>query len=484
MNQLKLRLIVILNAAWRQRYVIVVPVLILPFVGLLIGKVAPTTYVSHTSMLIQETAKMNPFLEDIAVSTMLKERLNALSTLLKSRHVLSAVAKEHNLIHDDMSPEDKDYIINKLSSSLTITQPGKDFLQISLSAPRPDGMKQMLESISEHFIEQLLAPERSSIKDSSEFLAIHIEKRRQELDIAENELADFKNRFASVTPEMQSQALSRLASLKQSYAEKKAELAGVERSLGSLDQQLSKTNPVVGKIEDQIIDIRSELTLLKAKYTDQHSLVQGKARELRRLENERKLLLSSDQPDISSDQLWGIATSNQLRDIGDMQPLLVTQLQSLQIVRSRYESLTEETKSLQSMIETLEREANQFGDNAKTMHRLVRNAEIKRQLYDELIQRYEMAQLTGSLGVFEQNKRVKIIDLPYTPSRPANLPLLVFIIAGIVAGLGLGAGVATLIELFDSSVRRRDEIEAITGAPVITHIPNIKPRYTIENQID
>jgi len=48
----------------------------------------------------------------------------------------------------------------------------------------------------------------------------------------------------------------------------------------------------------------------------------------------------------------------------------------------------------------------------------------------------------------------------------------------------LGAGVATLIELFDSSVRRRDEIEAITGAPVITHIPNIKPRYTIENQID
>lgn len=476
MNDLKLRLIVLLNAAWRQRYVIAVPILILPFIGLMIGKMAPTNYVSHTSMLIQETAKMNPFLEDIAVSTMLKERLNALSTLLKSRHVLTAVAKEHNLINDDMSPEAKDYVINKLSNNLTIVQPGKDFLKISLSAPKPAGMKEMLESISDHFIEQLLAPERSSIQDSAAFLAIHIEKRREELDVAENELADFKNRFASVTPEMQSQSLGRLASLKQSYAEKKAELAGVERSLGSLDQQLSKTNPVVGKIEDQIIEIRSQLTLLKARYTDSHSLIQGKDRELRRLENERKLLLNMEQPNITSDQLWDIASSNQLGDISEMQPLLVTQLQSLQLVRSRYESLSEETKSLHSMIESLEQEANQFGDNAKTMHRLVRNAELKRQLYDELIQRYEMAQLTGSLGVFEQNKRVKIIDLPYTPSRPANLPLIIFIIAGIVAGIGLGVGIATLVELFDSSVRRKDEIEVITGAPVITYIPNIGPR--------
>ncbi|MCG9577574.1 chain-length determining protein [Vibrio tubiashii] len=474
MNELKIRFIVILNSAWRQRYVIVVPILILPFVGYFIGKVAPTNYVSHTSMLIQETAKMNPFLEDIAVSTMLKERLNALSTLLKSRHVLTAVAKEHGLIDDSMAPAERDYIISKLSSSLTVTQPGKDFLKISLTAPNPAGMKELLESISEHFIEQLLAPERSSIEDSSEFLAIHIEKRREELDIAENELADFKNRYASVTPEMQSQALGRLASLKQSYAEKKAELAGVERSLGSLDQQLSKTNPVVGKIEDQIIEIRSELTLLKAKYTESHSAVQGKERELRRLENERSILLQMEQPNISSDQLWDIASSNKLKELGEVQPLLVTQLQSLQLVRGRYESLTEETKSLKEMIARLEQEANSFGDNAKTMHRLVRNAEIKRQLYDELIQRYEMAQLTGSLGVFEQNKRVKIIDLPYTPSRPANLPAIVFVIAGLIAGIGLGAGVAILIELFDSSIRRKEEIEVITNEPVITHIPRIR----------
>ena len=105
MNELKLRFIVILNAAWRQRYVIVLPILLMPFAGYFVGKMAPEKYISHTSMLIQETAKMNPFLEDLAVSTMLKERLTALRTLLKSRHILRSVAAERGLTNDAMSPK-------------------------------------------------------------------------------------------------------------------------------------------------------------------------------------------------------------------------------------------------------------------------------------------------------------------------------------------------------------------------------------------
>ncbi|HCE2650994.1 GumC family protein [Vibrio parahaemolyticus] len=473
MSDLRENISVLLHGAWRRRYMIVIPMLVLPILGFGVSKLVPTTFVAHTSMLIQETAKMNPFLQDIAVSTMLKDRLSALSTLLKSRHVLYSVAKEQGLIDDDMGAKEQEFIIKDLASRLSVQQLGKDFIQIQLRSGKAQGMESMLTSVSNRFIEQLLAPERSSIKDSSHFLTIHINKRREELDKAEHAFAEYKNTYSHATPEMQAQSLTRLASLKQTLAEKEAELAGVTRSLGSLDQQLSKTNPVIGKIEEQIIEIRSELTLLRAKYTEAHSLVQGKLRELKRLEQERTVLLSSKQPELNSNQLWDIASNATVSSLGEAQPLLVSQLHQLQIMRSRFESLTEETVSLQKMIQELESNAHRFGSTATEINRLARDVAVKREMYDDLVERYEMAQLTGSLGVFEENKRVKIIDAPFTPTIPSNLPSIVFIILGFIGGAGLGVGLATLLELADNSVRSRRALEKHLGVPVITTLPKV-----------
>ncbi|HCE3484418.1 TPA: chain-length determining protein [Vibrio parahaemolyticus] len=473
MSDLRENISVLLHGAWRRRYMIVIPMLVLPILGFGVSKLVPTTYVAHTSMLIQETAKMNPFLQDIAVSTMLKDRLSALSTLLKSRHVLYSVAKEQGLIDDDMGAKEQEFIIKDLASRLSVQQLGKDFIQIQLRSGKAQGMESMLTSVSNRFVEQLLAPERSSIKDSSHFLTIHINERREELDKAEHAFAEYKNTYSHATPEMQAQSLTRLASLKQTLAEKEAELAGVTRSLGSLDQQLSKTNPVIGKIEEQIIEIRSELTLLRAKYTEAHSLVQGKLRELKRLEQERTVLLSSKQPELNSNQLWDIASNATVSSLGEAQPLLVSQLHQLQIMRSRFESLTEETISLQKMIQELESNAHRFGSTATEINRLARDVAVKREMYDDLVERYEMAQLTGSLGVFEENKRVKIIDAPFTPTIPSNLPSIVFIILGFIGGAGLGVGLATLLELADNSVRSRRALEKHLGVPVITTLPKV-----------
>ncbi|AGQ91021.1 chain-length determining protein [Vibrio parahaemolyticus] len=473
MSDLRENISVLLHGAWRRRYMIVIPMLVLPILGFGVSKLVPTTFVAHTSMLIQETAKMNPFLQDIAVSTMLKDRLSALSTLLKSRHVLYSVAKEQGLIDDDMGAKEQEFIIKDLASRLSVQQLGKDFIQIQLRSGKAQGMESMLTSVSNRFVEQLLAPERSSIKDSSHFLTIHINKRREELDKAEHAFAEYKNTYSHATPEMQAQSLTRLASLKQTLAEKEAELAGVTRSLGSLDQQLSKTNPVIGKIEEQIIEIRSELTLLRAKYTEAHSLVQGKLRELKRLEQERTVLLSSKQPELNSNQLWDIASNATVSSLGEAQPLLVSQLHQLQIMRSRFESLTEETISLQKMIQELESNAHRFGSTATEINRLARDVAVKREMYDDLVERYEMAQLTGSLGVFEENKRVKIIDAPFTPTIPSNLPSIVFIILGFIGGAGLGVGLATLLELADNSVRSRRALEKHLGVPVITTLPKV-----------
>ena len=67
--------------------------------------------------------------------------------------------------------------------------------------------------------------------------------------------------------------------------EKQTDLAGAEAAMEEFNSNLSQTNPVMGKLEERLIAIRAELSLLRSKYTEQHSKVQAALRELNRLEN-------------------------------------------------------------------------------------------------------------------------------------------------------------------------------------------------------
>ncbi|MGB1353779.1 MAG: GumC family protein, partial [Glaciecola sp.] len=429
MNNVAYQLYVWLDVAWRRRYVIAIPFLIMPIIGFAVGLVSPKTYTAHTSMLIQETSKLNPFLEDFAVSAMLKERLSALQTLLHSRHVLYKVAVDRGLIDEKSSKVEQDRAIYLLSSSLRMEMSGKDLIRIQYTASDPEVIEPILQTLSGYFIEQLLAPERSSMEDSSEFLMDLLADRKVELERSENALAAFKNKHAEQLPELHMGNVSRLAQLKNRLFEREAELAGALNSLGTIDQQLSKTNPVMAKLEEEIVTLQSNLTLLRARYTDGHSSVQGTLRRLTRLQTERNNALSNIDNQVNADQLITMAGAANSDTNGTQPRLLISQLDRLQSVRNKVSALTEEVKSLRQMIVEQTKQTSQLGELDKQLNILQRDLKVKNKLYEEFLERSELARVTGSLGTFEKENRIKIIDLPFTPSIPSSPSAIVFLLA-------------------------------------------------------
>ncbi len=469
--------LVLLDNVWRKRYLIVIPILIFPFIGLIVGLVSPKQYTSHSTILVQETAKMNPSLVDYAVSSQMKERFKGLQILLHSRHILSKVAKDHGLIEETSTRSQIDNVIDKLSDNLSMTAQSKNVIRINYSASNDKEMKEILSSVSHYVIDEFLAPEQASMKNSHSFLTNHIEFRREELNKAEADFVNFRNKNIDALPEIKFENINKIEKLKQTMFEKKAERASYKKNLEQLDQQLSLTNPVIGGLEKQIVKVRSELSLLKARYTEQHSLVQGALQHLNQLEEKREHLLSSTDKTINTNTLWDIASSAALTHTPSPPSLLTTQLEKLQLTKNKLSKLKEEISSLKKMINQLEQRVTKAKGKEQEILKLERDLDVKHHLFQELLTLHEKARLTYSLGSFGEEERIKIIEEPYTPTGPSNHSLLRFFAGGLWGGILFGCGATALLIISNITIRYSARLEAISGVPVLSRIPPIKDTH-------
>jgi len=483
----------ILWAAWRRRYLIALPILLMPFVGLIVGVISPKKYETTTTLLFQEASEHNPFLEDFSIATNLRNRMEALNALLHSRHILASVAWKMNLLTQDMDEEEKVAVIAKLSKALNAKLVGENLIKITYRADSPHNIKETLSMVSMHFVERVLAPQRSSVLQSENFLANELEERRKDLQNAEQALAEYKNKYASELPTLHGSNVARLSELKTYLAEKRIELDGAKAAQASIAQRLSQTNPVIGKIEDAIINEMAQLTQLRARYTDQHSQVQGAMARLHSLEKERHKILTNMEKfstgnlnEVKLERLWAIATMSQEGDKNTTKhPLLISQLERLQQANDHIERLVNEVKSLSIEIDRIQQQVNGYGHHEQRLNELERDIQVRKKIFEKLAEKHELARLTRSLGKNEEAERVKLIDPPFDPIGPINMPIFIFVIAASIAGIGLGVGLATIAELLDTSIRRKETLTNILDVPVLVRIPPLPTHsFTLKREGD
>ena len=455
--------------AWRRRYLIVVPLLTLPVIAFVAGGLAPKTYVARTTILVQETAKLNPFLNDLAVGPNLKERMPALKTLVHSAHILEAVMEDTGDISKASSSEDRARKVRALSSAISVDLAGNDVVAFSIRGSAPHGMAATLNALRHHFVEKLLAPERSSIKDSQVFLGQELEERAKRLQLAQAAFAQFKQRNSQRLPTLESSLVTRLSALEGKLSETRMAMQASHAQLGDVRQRLIGTNPVIGRIEDDILKSTRRLGELQTRYTAQHSAVQAELRTLRRLEAERDALLNDAKAmeGADLDRLWNLAAGSLTQTDGKTPPLLVSQMTRLQETNAEYLRLKEETSALEKEIADIHRAIAETGPVLQEQKRLEEEIRMAQESHDAISKRFDNAQITGALGEFEAPERIKVIDAPVDPVVPVTPGRVLFLIAGILAGILAGAGLAAAAEILDTRLRRQSDFETACNAPVI-----------------
>jgi polysaccharide chain length determinant protein (PEP-CTERM system associated) len=465
----------ILAAGWRRRYLVVVPMIALPPLAVVASFVTPKAYEARMKILVQEPAKNSPFLNDFAIGPNLKERMPALQTLLHSEHVLGEVLdKQRGGATTDKRL--REALLRDLSGALYVDLVGSDLVELKIRRPWAAGLSDTLNAIGQQFIERMIAPARSAVASSEKFLELQMVERREGVAEAERALSNFKSVNADKLPSIYGANVQRLVALKQRLEEKTLEQKSLQASLEDLRARLVSTNPVIGRLEEGIMQLTGELNALRARYTNSHSEIQAVERKLQRMQEERRSLFESmravDDPDVS--RLWNMVARVDGPNDRPSSGLLVSQLQRLQDSRAQSVALTQEVEQLSRSIVELQSHIAKFGPIEQEMQRLERQVTTAREMQENLAKRYEMARIALALGQFESPERVKIVETPFDPVSPVTPGRIIFLLAGILAGIGLGMALATVAEIFDPIVRNAAEIEAIIGVPVLIRVPNMQ----------
>ncbi|MEQ8584970.1 MAG: hypothetical protein RLO01_04775 [Thalassobaculaceae bacterium] len=461
----------IANAVWQRRYVIAVPILVMPFIGLAIGTVTPRHYTASMTLLVQEPTSHNPFLEDLAISTRIKDRMDALVSQVRMQRTLEDVARSLGWIEENTSRAEAERVVGRLRGNLGFRLVGGEVVEISYRAPVADGMDKVLVEAGRHFVTQLLAPGQSAVDGSEQFLKEQLAAKRSELDAAERELALFKSTNADSLPALHARNVDRLGDIRRQLAEKRSQLAGDNARFDAIKLKLIETDPIVGQLETRLVDAMGRLSILRARYTDRHSKVVAVLREIAQLEEERRERIAAGRDLLASDpdRLWNMASGGTTEGQG----LVISQLERLQEARNQTQRLAEEIRALDIEERALAEKVNTFGTVEQKLAALERDVAVQRKVVAQLAERFEMAQVTGSLGRFGSSETVKVINPPVVPKARSGLPVPIYGVLGLFAGVAIGLGLALVVDLLDPTVRRREQIERGLDIPVLTRLPRV-----------
>lgn len=146
-------------------------------------------------------------------------------------------------------------------------------------------------------------------------------------------------------------------------------------------------------------------------------------------------------------------------------------IQSLQhearTTTARYEALRQNFNRLQT-------QAGGVNEKSIRLNALEREAQVNRNLLEQMMGRAKETVGQDQL----QKPNAKLISAAAPPTKPGFPPKTLLVFLGAVAGALIGMAYALLREGVDRTFRRADQIEAMTGLPVLAMIPTLRGSIT------
>jgi polysaccharide chain length determinant protein (PEP-CTERM system associated) len=458
-----------IRAVWSRRKWLAIIVFLIPLTGV-VGLVMalPNVYRSTASVLV-ERQQLPEDLVRATVNSQVEIRLRTLSAEILSRSRLEALIQRFGLYRELTDGASAEEAVGRMrgdiSLQLTSTDRNSGGATIAFAlryvGRDPETVALVTNALASFYVEENVKVRERLAAGTTEFLRAQLEQAKRRLDEQERRLSELSRQHMGELPPQMQGNLARLESLADQLRVNRADQVRAQERRDILAGQLAQAEESSGVETDamRLARFRRELTTLRIKYTDRWPDIIRLKDEIATLE--RKLANPDPQP--KPPEAAALAATPEVLRLRD----------ALRAANTEIGLMKDEEQRLRRSSEMYQKRVDNAPQHEPEYQELTRDYETNKNLYRELLQRYETAQIGEEMEQRQQGERFRILDTaspsgtPFAPNRPRLL------LVAVVLCLGLAGGALVLAEVLDTSFHSAADLRTATAVPVLVRIPSI-----------
>jgi polysaccharide chain length determinant protein (PEP-CTERM system associated) len=466
----------LLQIAWRYKWVMVLPAILIAAGVVAWTRQLHDIYRSDALIMVIRQRIPETYVRS-TVTTSLAERLQAISQQIMSRTRLERIIEDLNLYPEARKSGIMEDVVEAMRGQIDIQPVKGDAFRVGFISEDPRTAMRVAERLATLFIDESLRDREVLAEGTSQFLEAQLEDARRLLIDNEKKLEEYRRRHDGELPnqlnanmqglhntEMQIQSL-----IDSANRDRERHLV-LERAIAdaALAEETSvplQAAPGPTSAAQQLRAAQETLRVLELRLKPQHPDVLRAKRtvaELQQLADAE----AADRP-VSPDSAAVAAQVARRNRLDDMKAEIAN-------LDKQIAYKTEQEKKLRDNIGLYQQRIEGTPSRESELTDLMRDYGTFQQAYVNLLSKKQDSQVSANLERRQIGEQFRILDPARLPTRPFSPNRPRYYGMGIIAGIGVGLGLAGLLEYFDRTMRSESDVLTALNVPVLATIPLIK----------
>jgi polysaccharide chain length determinant protein (PEP-CTERM system associated) len=470
----------VLHLAWRWRWLIVAPWILVAAVTFVVVKRMPDWYRSESLIQVVPARVPDGYVR-ATITARLGDRLPVISQQIMSRTRLERIIQEFDLYPEERKNKLMEDVVATMRGDVGVALVKGDAFQVSyLSNDARTAMK-ITERLASLFIEENMRDREGLAEGANQFLESQLDEARRKLIEHETKLADYKRQHNGELPsQMQSNlqvigsTQSQVQALSESINRDRDRRLMLERMLADTSVEPAQ-NPFVARAPEadpsggsaaaQLEVARAQLAAVQLRLKPEHPDVVRMKRAIKELE--KKAEAEALQAPISGGAVPAtpaeVARQNKIRDLQAEMAGLDQQIAHKAQTQAK----------LEASMGVYQGRVDASSGRELDLIELTRDYETLQRMYTSLLMKSQEAQVAANVERRQIGEQFRVIDPARVPERPYSPDRVRLNGAGAVGGLLLGLAIVALIEFRNNTFRTEQDILTVLALPVLATVPAI-----------